>query len=110
MGAYAGGLVGAAKGAGMKVPSALSKPGEFLTRPEVTTAIGIMTPVLGSTGRAGTAWSGLAKGIGSELKQAIGGAEYASPRFPKLNDPVAAYSTPSAIITSPLAAKDPFKK
>jgi hypothetical protein len=54
---------------------------------------------------------GLAKGVGPELRQAIGGAdEYASPRIPKLNDPVASYSTPTAVAMSPLSAKDPFKK
>jgi hypothetical protein len=39
MGAWSGGLVGAAKAAGKDVPSALSEPGEFLTRPEITTAL-----------------------------------------------------------------------
>jgi hypothetical protein len=48
MGAYTGGLVGAAKGAGMHLPAALSKPGEFLTRPEVNMDSG---PVAGSTWR-----------------------------------------------------------
>ena len=42
MGAYTGGLVGAAKGAGMHVPSVLAKPREFLTRPEVNMALGMV--------------------------------------------------------------------
>ena len=42
MGAWSGGLVGAAKGAGMHVPSVLAKPGEFLTRPEVNMALGMV--------------------------------------------------------------------
>jgi hypothetical protein len=105
-GAYAGGLVGAAKGAGMHVPSALSKPGEFLTRPEISTTIGMMTPVAGSPWRAAFGWGGLAKGVGSGLKQPVSGVEHPIPKF----DPVAAYSTPSAVAMSPLAAKDPFKK
>ena len=42
MGAWSGGLVGAAKGAGMHVPSTISKVGDFLTRPEVNMALGMV--------------------------------------------------------------------
>jgi hypothetical protein len=47
-GAWSGGLVGAAKGAGMHVPSALSKPGEFLTRSEINIAMASAEPEAGS--------------------------------------------------------------
>jgi hypothetical protein len=109
--AWSGGLVGAAQAAGVHVPSALSKPGEFLTRPEVTTAIGAAIPGAGAAGTAATGiWKAATRGIGSEVGSQAAGMAGASGRYvPKL-DPVAAHSTPSALATVPLSGKNPFKK
>jgi hypothetical protein len=109
--AWSGGLVGAAKAAGVDVPRVLSKPGEFLTRPEVVTAMGTVIPGAGVGAAAKGVLGAATKGVGSEIgSQAAGMAGTTSPRYvPKL-DPVASYSTPTALITAPLSGKDPFKK
>ena len=65
-GAWSGGLVGAAKAAGTHVPGALSKPGDFLTRPEVVTALGTVIPGAGIGSAAKGILGAATKGIGSE--------------------------------------------
>jgi hypothetical protein len=106
MGAWSGGLVGAAKAAGMQVPSALSKAGEFLTRPEISTAIAATAPEAGSASTAGRGlWGAATRGIGSPLGRALGSTRF----VPELN-PVASYSTYRSLATAPLSGKDPFKK
>ena len=106
MGAWSGGLAGAAKAAGRQVPSALSKPGEFLTRPEATTALGTVIPGAGIGPAAKGILGAATRGIGAEVP---GVGVVKSGYLPKL-DPVAAYSTPSALVTAPLSGKDPLKK
>jgi hypothetical protein len=105
-GAWSGGLVGAAKAAGMRLPSALAKPGEFLTRPEVSMAIGATAPEAGSASTAARGiWGAATKGIGSSLGRALGSTRF----VPELN-PVASASTYKALAMTPLSGKDPLKK
>jgi hypothetical protein len=102
-GAWSGGLVGAAKAAGMQVPGVLSKPGEFLTRPEVTTAIAAAIP------GAGTAMTA-ARGLMGAARSARGANLFSKfTRVPQL-DPVASYSTPAALVTAPVSGKNPLLK
>jgi hypothetical protein len=91
----------------MHVPSTAAKIGDFLTRPEVNMALGMMAPDIGALAwKPSMAMGGLARGVSSKLGQAIGAGTGEIPKF----DPVASYSTPSAVAMSPLAAKDPFKQ
>jgi hypothetical protein len=110
MGAWSGGLVGAAHATGTHVPSTLSKPGEFLTRPEVTMALGTVIPGAGIGSAAKGILGATTRGIGSELGNQMASTVGAPSRYiPKL-DPVASYSTPTSLVTAPLSGKDPFKK
>jgi hypothetical protein len=102
--ALSGGLIGAARAAGMHVPSALAKSQDFMMRPEVTTALGTVIPGAGAVGSA-------AKGVLGAAKSAGSNANLFSKftRVPQL-DPVAAYSKTTSLVTAPLSGKDPFKK
>ena len=121
MSAWSGGLVGAAQTAGMRVPRALSRPGEFLTRPEVSTVITTVFPGAGSAMTAGRGLLGaVTKGIGSEISGPVGAAYKAAKsapaaiikadRYVPTLDPVAWYSTPTSLVTAPLSGKDPLKR
>jgi hypothetical protein len=58
----------------MHVPSTISKVGDFLTRPEVNMALGMMAPDIGALAwKPSMAMGGVAKGVGSKLGQAVSG-------------------------------------
>jgi hypothetical protein len=97
MGAWSGGLVGAAKAAGMHVPSALAKPGEFLTRPEISTAIAATAPEAGSASTAARGiWGAATRGIGSPLARALGSTRF----VPELNPVASEELSPTARFAS----------
>jgi hypothetical protein len=105
-GAWSGGLVGAAKAAGAHVPSALSKAGEFLTRPEISTAIAATAPEAGSASTAARGvWGAATRGIGSSLGRALG-----STRFVAELNPVASASTYKSLAMSPWSGRGPPKR
>jgi hypothetical protein len=109
--AWSGGLVGAAQAAGMRVPGALSKPGEFLTRPEVSTAIGAAIPGAGAAGTAASGvWKAATKGIGSEYGgELLGKFGKTSTRYVPELDPVAGASTYKSLAMAPWSGKGPPK-